>query len=129
HSLTHEEPTDPKLGYQAAVAWYNLRSMDAWATFIDAFARIKEGDGSVLDNTLIFANSDTNFARLHALDGVPIMTAGRAGGRIKSGIHVAGNGDPITRVGLTVMQAMDVPVEKWGSGSLQTSKPITEVLA
>lgn len=129
HSLTHEEPTDPKLGYQIGVAWYNLRSMEALATFIDAFARIKEGDGTLLDNTLIFANSDTNFARLHAVDGVPVMTIGRAGGRIKSGIHVAGNGDPITRVGLTALRTMDVPVESWGTGSLQTSKPISEILA
>ena len=129
HALTHEEPTDPKLGYQAAVAWYNIKSMDAMADFIAAFAGIKEGAGTLLDNVLIFANSDTNFARLHAVDGVPVMTVGRAGGKIKSGIHVAGNGDPITRIGLTVMQAMDVAVENWGTGSLRTAKPITEIQA
>jgi len=56
------------------------------------------------------------------------MTIGRAGGRIKTGLHIVGNGDPISRVGLTVMQVMGLTIEKWGTGSLQTSKPISEIL-
>ena len=129
HTLTHEEPVDPVLGYQPISDWFATRSMESMATFIEAFANIKEGAGTLLDNILVFANSDTNFARLHAVDGVPVMTVGRAGGKMKSGIHVPGNGDPITRVGLTVMQVMDVAVENWGTGSLRTAKPITEILA
>lgn len=129
HTLTHEEPLDPALGYQAEVAWYNLRSFEAMATFIGAFANIKEGAGTLLDNTLIFANSDTNFAKLHALDGIPVMLIGKAGGRLKTGYHVAGNGDPISRIGLTAMQVMGLQVDSWGTQSMQTSKPITEILA
>jgi hypothetical protein len=128
HTLTHEEPLDPKLGYQADVAWYNLRSFEALATFIKAFADIKEGDGTLLDNTLIFANSDTNFAKLHALDGIPVMTIGKAGGRLKTGYHITGNGDPISRIGLTCQQALGMQVGKWGTLSMQTSKTITEIL-
>lgn len=129
HTLTHEEPDDPRLGYQAEVAWYNRRSFDALASFIKAFADLPEGDGTVLDNTLLFANSDTNFAKLHALDGIPVLTIGRAGGRLKTGRCIEGHGDPISRIGLTCQQALGMPVERWGSGSLQTSKPIAELLA
>lgn len=129
HTLTHEEPLDTKLGYQAEVAWYNLRSFEALATFIKAFADIKEGDGTLLDNTLIFANSDTNYAKLHAMDGIPVMTIGKAGGHLKTGYHIAGNGDPISRIGLTCQQALGMPVEKWGTLSMQTSKPIAEIMA
>jgi hypothetical protein len=128
HTLTHEEPIDTALGYQAQVAWYNVRSMEAFATFIDAFASIKEGDGTLLDNTLILANSDTSFARLHALDGIPVMTAGKAGGRLKTGMHIAGNGEAMSRVGLTMQQVMGLSADKWGSGGMLTSKPISEVM-
>jgi hypothetical protein len=128
HTCTHEEPIDQAIGYQPNASWFLRRSMESWAYFVEAFSKVKEGDGTLLDNTLIFANSDTNFARLHALDGVPIMTIGRAGGRIKSGMHIAGNGDPITRVGLTALRAMNVPLETWGTASLQTSKAINEIL-
>ncbi len=57
------------------------------------------------------------------------MIAGRAGGRIRTGIHVAGNGEPVSRIGLTVQQVMGVPVSEWGSRSLQTSRPIGAILA
>ncbi len=128
HTLTHEEPVDTKLGYQADVAWYNLRSFEAMAAFIKAFADIKEGDGSLLDNTLIFANSDTNFAKLHAIDGIPVFTIGKAGGRMKTGYHISGNGDPISRIGLTCQQVLGMQVEKWGTQSMQTSKAISEIM-
>jgi hypothetical protein len=57
-----------------------------------------------------------------------MMTAGSAGGRIKTGLHVAGESTPVSRVGLTLQQVMGVPVDKWGSGSLETNKSISEIL-
>ncbi len=128
HLLTHEETWDKELGYQPVAFWFNCRQMDAFATFVQTFATIREGAGTLLDNVLIFAATETNYARVHSIDGVPVYTAGRAGGRIKTGLHVVGNGDPITRVGLTAMQLMGVPLDKWGTQSLQTSKTITDIL-
>jgi len=129
HTLTHEEPVDSKLGYQAEVAWYNVKSMEALARFIEPFTKVREGAGTLLDNTLIFANSDTNNAKVHSVDGVPVMTIGRAGGRVRTGEHYIGGGDPISRVGLTVLQAMGLQLPSWGTASLRTSKTITGMLA
>ncbi len=128
HQLTHEEPVDEKRGYQPGVFQMGCRSMEACADFIESFAKIREGDGTILDNTLIFASTDTNYARLHSIDGLPIFTAGKAGGRVKTGYHVVGSGDPITRVGLTAMHAMGLSRSSWGTKSLQTSKLISEIL-
>jgi hypothetical protein len=58
-----------------------------------------------------------------------MFTAGRAAGRIKTGIHVAASGDPVTRVGLTVQQALGLPVSSWGTQSLNTAKTISEIVA
>ena len=128
HLLTHEEPIDKTVGYQPLAFWFGQQCMDGWATFIKAFAEIKEGDGTLLDNCLVFASSETNYARLHTIDGIPVYLAGKAGGRVKTGLHVVGSGDPITRVGFTALKVMGVPVERWGTKSLQTSKPITEIM-
>ena len=129
HQLTHEEQIDEKLGYQPDATFFVERSMAAWGTFVRALTEIKEGDGTLLDNTLVLAHSDTEFAKVHNVVGIPTMLAGKAGGRIKPGLHIKGSADPITRVGLTVQQIMGVPVEKWGGGSNETSKIITELLA
>jgi hypothetical protein len=129
HTLTHEEPVDATLGYQPISDWFATRSMEGMADFVAPFAAIREGDGTLLDNTLIFAHTDTNYARLHQLDGIPMMTVGKAGGRMKSGLHVGGNADPVTRVGLTLMQIMGLSIDQWGTRSLRTSKAIGEIMA
>ena len=129
HTLTHEEETDPKLGYQPGAFWFNCQVMKGCADFVAAFAKFPEGDKSLLDNTLIFAGSETSYARLHGINNLPMMTFGAGGGRVKTGMHIVGNGDPVTRVGYTVMRAMGLSMPKWGTKSLETSKAITEILA
>lgn len=128
HILTHEEPPDPALGYQVETAKLNVKSMEALAHFLDEFSTIREGDGTLLDNVLIFAQTDTNDAKTHSVDGTPMMLIGSAGGRVKTGMYVPGSGDPISRVGLTAMRAMGVPINEWGTESLHTDKIIPDVL-
>jgi hypothetical protein len=129
HGITHEETADSKLGYQVEASWFVAQSMAGWADFLTALDDIPEGAGTLLDNTIVFAHSDTQFARAHTLDGIPMMTGGRGGGQLRTGLHIAGNGDAVTRAGLTLQQVMKVPVERWGTGSLETAKPITDLLA
>ncbi len=129
HLLTHSELIDSSLGYQPLAFWFNQRCSEALAVYLEAFASIREGAGTLLDNCLIFASSETNYAKLHTIDGIPIYFAGKAGGRMKTGLHVIGGGDPITRVGFTAMKIMGVPLRNWGVKSLQTSKAISEVMA
>jgi hypothetical protein len=129
HIITHEEAIDPVLGYQPTTSWFIRRSMEEWTYFVKALAGVKEGDGTVLDHSIVFAHSDQSLAKYHQIDGIPMMTAGRAGGRIKTGIHVAGDGAPVTQVTLTVMQAAGLSIGQIGSGSMTTSKVVSEVLA
>ena len=129
HTLTHEEPVNPDLGYQEQVGWFATQSMFAWRDFLDALAAIPEGDGTLLDNCMVLAHSDCSIAKSHAVEGIPTMVAGNAGGRIRTGFHVAGKADPISRIGLTVQQAMGLQVERWGTLSMETSRTITELLA
>ena len=75
------------------------------------------------------AASDTGYAKSHGLENMPLMTIGKANGRLKTGLHVQAAGDPATRVGLTVQQVMGVSMNSWGADSMATSKTISEVLA
>lgn len=128
HSVTHEEHLN-KQGYQAMHSWFIRRAMDEWAYFVGALASVREGDRTLLDNALVFAHSDHEQARVHSLDGIPMMTAGRAGGRMKSGVHVAAGAEDVgTQIGLTVMRAMGLQKSEWGFGSMKTSKVVGEVL-
>jgi hypothetical protein len=129
HIYTHEEQLDTKLGYQPGAFYFEGRVLQAFADLLAALSSIKEGDGTLLDRTIIMMASECGFAKHHTLEGIPVILAGGAGGRIKSGYHIAAPGDPVTRVGLTVQQALGVSTNSWGRGSMQTSKQFTELLA
>jgi len=129
HTLTHEEPVDPALGHQREVAWFAEKSMIAWREFLDALSTIPEGDGTLLDNCLVLAHSDCSIAKSHAVEGIPVMVAGNAGGRVRTGFHLAGNADPISRIGLTVQQAMGLQVDRWGTLAMDTNRTVSELLA
>ena len=129
HQLTHEEVLDNRLGYQPEATYFLTRIMEAWTYFVTALDGVKEGDRTLLDNTLVFAHSETEFAKFHTIDNLPMMTAGSAGGKVKTGIYVDGGGSPISRVGLTLQQVMGVSVDKWGTGSMGTSKTVSEIVA
>jgi hypothetical protein len=105
------------------------QSMQTLGNMLRMLDSVKEGNGTLLDHSLVLATSESNFAKVHSLDSLPIVVAGRAGGKWKSGQHIAGKGDPCSRVGLTIQQALGMPVGSWGGDAMQTSKPITEVLS
>lgn len=128
HTTTHEEPIDPQLGYQPTASWFIRRSMESWAYFVEAFTKVKEGDGTLLDNVLIYATTDHGFARLHTLDQVPLFTAGRAGGRVKTGYHIDANGASVSRVGYTALRLMGVETPSWGTNSNNTNSEFGEIL-
>ena len=129
HALTHEEPIDSALGYQPKCKGLGEECMGFFLELVQTMDAIQEGEGTLLDRSVIFAFTDHGEARLHSMKNMPVFTAGSAGGRMKTGIHVAAEGDAATRVGFTVQQALGVITDRWGSESNQVSLPFDEVLA
>lgn len=129
HTATHEEAIDESLHCQPNCSWYTRRAMEEWAYFVGAMAKIKEGDGTLLDNSLVYATTDQSLAKTHDIEGIPMFTAGRAGGRLKTGLHISGERTPNTRLGYTLLRVMGVETAAWGTQSNNTSKEIGEILA
>lgn len=128
HIHTHQDPIDPATGYQVECSKFSAKIQEALATIIQTFANFTEGDSTLLDRSLIMATTESGNAMQHTVDNIPIITAGRAGGAVKTGLHIRGVGDAATRVGLTAMQALKMPVGKFGTDANETSRPWTEVL-
>jgi hypothetical protein len=129
HALSHEEPVDEKIGYQPLTTWFSLEYMKLLDKMLATLDNYQEGDGSLLDNVLMYIPTDHGNARLHSLQDIPIFLAGGAGGRVKTGQFLPLRGQPITRVGLTVQQLMGVPIGSWGTGANEVSAPIDEIVA
>ena len=75
-----------------------------------------DGDGSLLDHTLVIYGSPMGDSNLHNHKRVPFFMAGRAGGAIKGGVHLkAPNDTPLANVMLSVLRALGLPeLERFG---------------
>ncbi|GAB3285632.1 DUF1552 domain-containing protein [Parahaliea aestuarii] len=129
HQITHDEPTDAKLGYQPETSRLAEQVMEGFGAFLEELDAVPEGDGTLLDNTLVMAFSDTGYAKIHSIDNIPMFLAGGAGGRHRAGQHIHQPGEPVTRVSLTAMQLVDTPVGEFGRGTMKTARPVSEVMA
>ena len=103
--------------------------MGFFAELLQAMDSIQEGEGTLLDRSVVYAFTDHGEARLHSMKNLPVFTVGVAGGRLKTGLHVAAEGDAATRVGFTIQRALGVVSNKWGTESNEVSAPYSEVLA
>jgi hypothetical protein len=129
HQITHDEPTHAQMGYQPETSKLAGLVMEGFGAFLEELDAIKEGSGTLLDNCLVLAFSDTGYAKIHSLENIPMMLAGGASGRHKAGQHVHAPGESVTRVSLTAMQLAGVPVGEFGTGSMRTARAVSDVIA
>ncbi len=129
HILSHEEPMDASVGYQPTTTWFQERYMEMLRDVVAAMDGIREGDRTLLDRSVILVSTDVGYAKTHDCNNIPVFSVGGANGKLKTGIHVAAPGDTPARVGLTLQQAIGLPVQSWGTDGNQTSKAFSEVLA
>ena len=84
HDLSHHGKSEEK---QAKVQKINLFHMQHFAYLLDHFANVDEGGGKLLDNCMILYGSGSSDGDRHNHDDLPILMAGKAGGKIKKGAH------------------------------------------
>jgi len=56
---------------------FSTYSMEMFAQLLHELDRFREGDGTLLDQMLVLGYTDVSFAKIHALDGIPMFLAGR----------------------------------------------------
>jgi hypothetical protein len=88
--------------------------MKQLAYFCKNLKDVPVGAGTQLDQCAILASSEYGDASAHDDRNMPVLVVGRAGGRLKSGLHVRGNGENVTRAHLTCLRAVGVPAPSFG---------------
>jgi hypothetical protein len=79
---------------------------------------MKEGDSTVLDNSMIMFASALSDGNSHNPRKLPIVLAGNAGGRIESGQHlVYGEDSPLANLYVSMLDAFGTPVERFADST------------
>jgi hypothetical protein len=91
---------------------------DVFARFAKKLSGMKDGDGSVLDHSIILFGSNMSNSNLHNHDPLPSAVLGRGYGRIKGGQHLQYPQDtPLSNLLLTLLERAGVPAEKIGDST------------
>jgi hypothetical protein len=111
HGLSHHR-NDPVL--MDKVAAINRYHMEQFAGFVTKLKNTPDGDGTLLDHTMIVYGSGISDGNKHNHDDLPVLLAG--GGRnFKTGRHVKLNESiPVANLYLSMLDAMQVPTESLG---------------
>ena len=96
------------------------------AYFLEKMDAVQEGDGTLLDHCAMLFTTDVSYARTHQIDEYPILVAGRAGGRLKSGLHYRSETkENACMVSLSLLRAMGLNLSKFGRGPDETSQGLS----
>jgi hypothetical protein len=116
HQLTHDEP-----GEQPMVDAIVRLMMGDLAYFLTALRNVQEGDGNLLQHSIVLATTDCSYGKSHSIDDYPLILAGSGGGSIATGRHIAARGENSSKVMLSVLRAMGVRAPEFGVGAGRTA--------
>ncbi|MGL4513277.1 MAG: DUF1552 domain-containing protein [Lacipirellulaceae bacterium] len=100
--------------YQRISTWHVAQ----YAYLIEKLRAIPEGDATVLDNSVLLCGSGFRDGNAHDPHDLPLLVAGKGGGRLVTGRHVACTRDnPMSNLLLTMLRGANVPVDRFADST------------
>ena len=113
HSLTHNIDPEP---YEK-VTRINTYHVQMLAYLIDRLRSTPDGDGNLLDHSMLVYGSGISNGNTHSHVDVPVVLLGGAGGQIKGGRYLRYQDLPLSNLHRNILDVFDMPVEKWGDST------------
>jgi hypothetical protein len=115
HPLSHHQENPAKIEKLVKVQNFHTQ---VFSGFLDRLAATPDGDGSLLDHSIILFGSNMSNSDRHNNDPLPSAVFGKGYGRIKGGQHLKYPQDtPHANLLLTLLERAGVPVEKVGDST------------
>ena len=96
----------------------NTFHVSLFAEFVEKMRSTPDGDGSLLDHSLLLYGAGMSNSNAHAPINLPIMLVGGAAGGLDGGRHITYPQDtPMANLLMAIMEKLDFPVERIGNSS------------
>jgi hypothetical protein len=114
HPLTHHRGNPEWI---ERVTKVNTLHMELFAGFVSKLKATADGDGSLLDHSMIVYGSGLSDGNRHTHEDLPVLIVGR-GGDFRPGTHIVySQGTPMTNLYLTLLDRMGVHEETLGDST------------
>jgi hypothetical protein len=115
HDLSHHGGDEDK---QEKIARINRFHLEQFAYFCNKLREMREGEGNLLDQSLILLGSGIGDGNAHNHDELPAVLVGRGGGTIDSGRHIRyDRGTPMANLYLSLLERMGVEEDALGDST------------
>jgi hypothetical protein len=115
HELSHHQNKPEKYEPYSKINRWHAEQL---AYFMDKLKAVREGDKTLLDNSMVLFGSSFSDGNRHDPNNLPIILAGRAGGRLNSGRHIASpKGTPLCNLYVSMLDRMGTPAESFGDST------------
>ena len=116
HPFTHHQGDPEKIAKALQV---NIFHTTMFAYFLEKMRSTRDGDGSLLDHSIILYGSGLSDGNLHMPLNLPVLLVGGGAGQVKGGRHLKyPQKTPFTNLFLTLLDMLGVPpVEKFGDST------------
>jgi hypothetical protein len=115
HDLSHHGRNAEK---QAKIAKINRFHIEQFAYFVQKLQSIREGEGTLLDHSMIVYGSAIGDGDRHNHDDLPVLLVGSGGGAFRTGRHVIyPRNTPMANLFLNMMDVLHVQAEKFGDST------------
>ena len=115
HSISHHMDKPETMEEYARIAEWHL---EQYAYFLNKLKSIREGDNTLLDNSMIMFVSDLRDGNRHSPRNLPLVLAGKGGGKIKTGQHIAFQKEtPLANLYLTMLNTLGIQQENFGDST------------
>jgi hypothetical protein len=125
HPLTHHENDPEKIEKVTQIDTYHVNLL---SYYLDKFKSTPDGDGSLLDHSMILYGSSICDGNAHTHHNLPLILIGGAGGQLKGNRHLKFKEEtPMNNLLLTMLDKAHVPVPEKLGDSTGELKLLTEV--
>ena len=115
HAVSHHGEDPAKKARLSKIQRYHS---EAFARFLGKLAAMQDGEGSMLDHSIMLYGSNMANSNMHNQYPLPTAIVGGGCGRLKGGKHIDfPERTPLANVHLTLLQRAGVPVEKVGDST------------
>jgi hypothetical protein len=115
HNLSHHGGDEEK---QRKISEINRFHVTQLAYLFERLDGTAEGDGTLLDNSMIVYGSGIGDGNRHNHDDLPVLLAGRGGGTIASGRHIRyAENTPMANLYLSMLDRLGVAAEALGDST------------
>ncbi|MEY5014619.1 MAG: hypothetical protein RIS92_977 [Verrucomicrobiota bacterium] len=115
HDLSHHGNNAEKLEKIAAINRFHI---EQFAYLLEKLKSTPEGDGNLLDHSMIAIGSGNSDGNRHNHDDLPILLAGKGNGTLSTGRHLVIPGEtPLNNLWLGILNRMDVKTARLGDST------------